>query len=92
MSDQYSTQQLYQHLTEVIEQIQQGNSIEITQEGETVAVILSVAEYQRLTTSKSSFWQSLQQFRQQTNLEELGIESDVFTGVRDITPGREVNF
>ncbi len=92
MSDQYSTEQLYQHLTEVIEQIQQGNSIEITQEGETVAVILSVAEYQRLTTSKSSFWQSLQQFRQQTNLEELGIESDVFTGVRDITPGREVNF
>ncbi len=92
MSNQYSTEQLYQHLTEVIEQIQQGNSIEITQEGETVAVILSVAEYQRLTTSKSSFWQSLQQFRQQTNLEELGIESDVFTGVRDITPGREVNF
>lgn len=92
MSNQYSTQQLYQHLTEVIEQIQQGNSIEITQEGEIVAVILSVAEYQRLTTSKSSFWQSLQQFRQQTNLEELGIESDVFAGVRDITPGREVNF
>ena len=92
MSNQYSTQQLYQHLTEVIEQIQQGNSIEITQEGEIVAVILSVAEYQLLTTSKSSFWQSLQQFRQQTNLEELGIESDVFAGVRDITPGREVNF
>lgn len=92
MSNQYSTEQLYQHLTEVIEQTQQGNAIEITQEGKTVAVMLSVAEYQRLTTSKSSFWQSLQQFRQQTNLEELGIESDVFVGVRDIIPGREVNF
>lgn len=92
MSNQYSTEQLYQHLTEVIEQTQQGNAIKITQEGKTVAVMLSVAEYQRLTTSKSSFWQSLQQFRQQTNLEELGIESDVFVGVRDIIPGREVNF
>jgi prevent-host-death family protein len=92
MSNRYSTQQLYQHLTEVISQIQQGKAIEITQEGETVAVILSVAEYQRLTAPKSSFWQSLQQFRQQTNIEELGIESDVFAGVRDITPGREVNF
>jgi antitoxin (DNA-binding transcriptional repressor) of toxin-antitoxin stability system len=40
MSNQYLTEQLYQHLTEVIEQIQQGNAIKITQEGKTVAVML----------------------------------------------------
>ncbi|MEM7757067.1 MAG: type II toxin-antitoxin system prevent-host-death family antitoxin [Cyanobacteria bacterium P01_A01_bin.40] len=56
MKEQYSTQQLNQNLPEVLEQISQGNSVEITQAGELVAVILSASEYQRLTVSKSTFW------------------------------------
>jgi prevent-host-death family protein len=92
MKSKYSTQQLNQHLPEVLKQIQQGDSIEITQEGEPFAVILSSSEYQRLTASKSSFWQSLQEFRDSNDLEELEMEADVFADVRDRSPGREVNF
>ena len=29
-------------------------------------------------------------FRQKANLEELKISSEVFEGIRDLTPGREV--
>ena len=70
MKNQYSTQQLNQNLPEVLKQISQGNPIEITQSGEPFAVILSLSEYQRLTALKSSFWESLQDFRSSNNLEE----------------------
>ena len=92
MKNRYSTQQLNQNLPEVLKQIKQGEPVEITQEGEPFAVILSASEYQRLTAPKSSFWQSLQDFRSSNDLEELEIESEVFAEVRDKTPGREVNF
>jgi len=92
MKNQYSTQQLNQNLPEVLKQISQGNPIEITQSGKPFAVILSSSEYQRLTAPKSSFWQSLQDFRSTNDLEELEIEEDVFADVRDRSSGREVNF
>ena len=92
MKNKYSTQQLNQNLAEVLKQISQGDLIEITQEGEPFAVILSSSEYQRLTATKSSFWQSLQEFYSTNDLEELEIEPDVFAKVRDRSLGREVNF
>jgi prevent-host-death family protein len=92
MKEQYSTQQLNSHLPEVLKQIEQGNSIEITQEGKPFAVILSASEYQSLTASQSGFWQSLQDFRAKHDLEELEMEADVFADVRDRSPGREVKF
>lgn len=92
MKNQYSTQQLNQNLPEVLEQISQGNPIEITQAGEPFAVILSASEYQRLTAPKSTFWSSLQEFYSHNDLEELEAEADVFADVRDRSPGREVSF
>lgn len=92
MKEQYSTQQLNSHLPEVLKQIEQGNSIEITQEGEPFAVILSASEYQRLTASKPTFWTSLQEFYSNNDLEVLETEADVFADVRDRSPGREVSF
>ena len=92
MKNQYSTQQLNQNLPEVLEQISLGHPIEITQEGEPFAVILSSSEYQRLTATKSSFWHSLQEFYSNNDLEELETEPDIFADVRDRSSGREVNF
>jgi hypothetical protein len=43
------------------------------------------------SANKSSFWQSLQDFRAKHDLEELEMEADVFADVRDKKPGREVN-
>lgn len=92
MKNKYSTQRLNQNLPEVLKQIQQGNLIEITQAGKPFAFILSSSEYQRLTATKSNFWESLQDFRASHDLAELEIAADVFDDVRDRSPGREVNF
>ena len=92
MEEQYSIQQLNSHLPEVLKQIEQGNSIEITQKGKSFACILSASEYQRLTASKPSLYRSLQDFRAKHDLEELEKEADLFTDVRDRSLGRKVNF
>ena len=62
----------------------------LTRNGETVAVVLSVWEYQQAQPAQPDFWQALQAFRQQWNLAELGLDDDIFSHVRDRTPRREV--
>ncbi len=47
-------------------------------------------QYNPLVTSNWEFWKSLEKFRKAADLEEAGIESEIFEGVRDTLPGREV--
>lgn len=47
-------------------------------------------ESKEIVISKSEFWQALEKFRHETNIEEVGIEAEIFAGVRDSSPGREV--
>jgi len=58
--------------------------------GQTVAVILSWQEYLRLS-AKKDFWDSYNSFREVFDLSELAIEPETFDGVRDLSPGREVD-
>lgn len=36
-----------------------------------------------VVSAKASFWERLEKFRQENNVEELGIEADFFEGLRD---------
>lgn len=92
MSVQYSIEQIPVNLNKIIQEIEQGEPIEITRQGQQVAVILSTAEYQRLLNKSPGFWESLQQFRQEIISEGIEINPDeVWKDVRDKSPGREVN-
>jgi hypothetical protein len=55
-----------------------------------VAVLLSIQEYKRLSSSQGGFWKAFTAFRNRVNLEDLAIEPDIFTGLRDQSPGREI--
>ncbi len=92
MSQQYSIEQIAVNLNKIIQEAEQGEPIEITREGEQVAVILSTAEYKRLLNKSPGFWEYLQQFRQEIMAEGIEIDPDeVWKDVRDKSPGREVN-
>ncbi|WP_066377288.1 MULTISPECIES: type II toxin-antitoxin system Phd/YefM family antitoxin [unclassified Anabaena] len=92
MSHQYSIEQVPANLDKIFQEVEQGESVQITREGAQVAVILSLAEYERLLQSQSSFWQSLAQFRQEIIEEGIEIDPDeIWRDVRDKSPGREVN-
>ncbi len=90
MSKQYSIAEARNHFAAIIHDLETTPSIQVTRRGKPVAVLLSVEEYERLTKSGPGFWESYQSFRQAAHLDKLDIEPEVFAGVRDSSPGRDV--
>ena len=90
MTKSYSIAEARNHFTAIIRDAETSPAVEITRHGEPVAVIVSWREYQRLSAGKD-FWSAYQSFRDVFDLSVLGIEPDTFDGVRDSSPGREVN-
>jgi cellobiose PTS system EIIB component len=76
-----------------LQDIQQGEPIQILQNGQQIAVILSNEQYDRLRRLSSGFWTSLERFREEHDIVNADIDPDeVFANVRDRSPGREVSF
>lgn len=89
---QYSISQVQENPEDIIQAVEREKAVEITQQGKQVAVLLSIAEYERLLEAKSSgFGAALKKFRQELVEEGIDIKPDeVFKDVRDRSPGREV--
>ena len=88
MSRQCSIATARNRLTALIHEVEEGAPVELTRRGRPVAVILSIAEYQKLQDGRPNLWQRIQQFRQEADLVELDVEG-IYSGVRDRSPGRE---
>jgi antitoxin (DNA-binding transcriptional repressor) of toxin-antitoxin stability system len=83
MSSQYSVEQIPQSLDQILQDIQQGKSIQILQNGQQVAVILSNQEYARLCQPPSDFWAALEKFREEHDIANADIDPDeIFANVR----------
>ena len=90
MSGRYSIAEARHDLAAIVHELEGRDLIELTRRGKPVAVMLSLREYRRLTVGREKFWDAYLAFRETVDLSSLGIESDVFEGVRDPSPGREV--
>ena len=90
MPKQYSIAEARDHFTTIVRDVEQESAIELTRRGKPVAVLLSIQEYKRLSSSKGGFWKTFTAFRNRVNLQDLDIEPDIFTGLRDQSPGREI--
>jgi prevent-host-death family protein len=90
MSGRYSIAEARHDLAAIVHELEGRDLIELTRRGKPVAVMLSLREYRRLTVGREKFWDAYLAFRETVDLSSLGIESDVFEGVRDSSPGREV--
>ncbi len=91
MPKQYSIAEARNHFTAIVRDVEQESAVELTRRGKPVAVLLSIQEYKRLSSDKGSFWKAFTVFRDRVNLQELGIEPEIFNGLRDQSPGREVS-
>lgn len=88
---QYSIAQARDQLAKIIHDAESGTPIEITRRGKRVAMLLSAEEYDRISTPKTDFWDSLVQFRNELEREQFDLDpGEVFKDVRDRSPGREV--
>ena len=92
MPKQYSIARARGHFTALVRAGKRDLAVELTRRGKPVAVMLSIQEYKRLASHQASFWEAYSAFREQVNLQELGIEPDTFTSLRDRSPGREVRW
>jgi prevent-host-death family protein len=92
MLKQYSIAEARDHFTSLVRAVERESAIELTRRGKPVAVILSIQEYRRLSARPAGFWAAYAAFRERVNLQELGIESDTFAGLRDRSPGREIRW
>lgn len=91
----FSIAEAKNQLTAIIHQAETGQPITISRRGKPVAVILSIAEYERLTQAKQlepDIWSRLLTVRQE--LAEAGAFADwsdeEICGWRDASPGRTV--
>jgi antitoxin Phd len=91
MTKRYSIAEARQNLAAIVHELEKKPVIELTRRGEPVAVMMSIEEYTQMKESRRDFWAAYQKFRKEVNLEELNIDDSVFEGLRDKSPGREVN-
>lgn len=89
MSRRYSIAEARHGLAAIVHELEGGGHVELTRRGEPVAVMLSLGEYRRLAEGGGKFWDAYRAFREAADLPRLGIEPEVFEGVRDASPGRE---
>jgi prevent-host-death family protein len=91
MSRRYSIAEARARLSELVDQAEAGQAVELTRRGQPIAVLLSVAEVARLRAQRARFADAYRDFLAQHPLDQVGIEGAVFARARDRTPGRDVS-
>ena len=91
MSEQYSIAEARHDLAALVRRLEKSRHIQITRRGKTVAVLLSLQEYQRLIAERVGFWKAYTDFRSAVTPADLLTDFDIFKDVRSREPGREVD-
>ena len=92
MTTSYSIAEARHNLAAIVHELEQTPIISLTRRGEPVAVLIAQHEFQRMQAGMTNFWDAYAAFRQAHDIQALEIEPEVFAGVRDRSPGREVTW
>jgi prevent-host-death family protein len=78
-------------LTRLIHQAERGQPVHITRRGKPVAVLLSQAEYERLSrgVSPPTFWDAIQAMRADPGFQPVDLTPEEIRSWRDGTSGRD---
>jgi antitoxin (DNA-binding transcriptional repressor) of toxin-antitoxin stability system len=86
---QLSLDQASERLPALVQDVALHGPVELTEGGKAVAILVGPDDFRRLAGDRPGFWEALQKFRADVDLEELDIDS-VLKDVRDRSPGRDV--
>lgn len=92
MSTTFSIADARHNLAALVHELDKKHVIELTRRGKPVAVLMSLQEYNRLRAPRTNFSQAHQDFVKRTKFADLKIDPKMWEGVRDTSPGREVEF
>ncbi len=88
----YTMTQASQHLPDILNVVEQGHSVEVTRRGKSVAIVISMTEYQSLCEGfQGDFWQALQSFRHQ-GMDDFMDWHEALADVRENFSGRDVTW
>lgn len=91
MPRQHSIAEARNNLPKLVREAEAGKPVELTRRGESVAVLLGRREYERLVMRNRRFSEAWNEFKRDVDLRDLQIDPDeIFDGVRDPLPGRNV--
>lgn len=88
MQKQVSIAEAKNKLSSIVHSVERGPCVELTRRGKPVAILLSIKEYQKLSSKNPGFWNALRQFRENIKAEGIEIDGSFFDGLRDTDPGR----
>ena len=89
MTKRYSIAEAWDHLGEMVQEVEAGNTVELARDNRPVAVLLPFEEYERITERKPGFWDSYQELRREFGFDEIAIDpASVFGDIREQSPGR----
>lgn len=88
MARNYAIAEARANLPTIVDEVEAGAAVELTRRGKVVAVMISIAEYQRLRRERVSFQEAYQQFLKK---HEPGLEAGFADKLRDRGPGRKVS-
>jgi len=91
MAQSYSIAEARANLPSLIDQVEDGGAVELTRRGKAVAIMISVNEYHRLRSKRTTFQDAYQKFLKKHSLAEVGLEPDFARKLRDRSPGRKVD-
>lgn len=79
------------NLPSLIRAAEDGDTVEISRRGVSVAVLISSKRFAQLGPKRPSFMDAYRAFARKTDLAALALDPDeIFGGIRDVAPGREV--
>jgi len=90
MTHVYSIAEARDNLARAVHEAEAGRPVEIHRRGKLVAVLLSAADYLRLTRPRADFGRAVRDFRRVHAVAAAGLEPETFDDLRDPSPGRNV--
>lgn len=90
MGSRYSIAEARSQLPAIVDQVESGLEVEITRRGQPVAVVVSRREFERLRGRSQHFGEAYRRFLATYSLEDIGVEADFASSIRDTTHGRDV--
>lgn len=77
-------------LPRLIHEVEKGTHVQLTRRGRSVAVVISMEEFERASSETPGFKELYSTWRDTLDLEEDGVEPKFSASLRDRSPGRDV--
>ena len=82
IENQYTVVDAKNKLLSLIRYVETGQTVKLTRYGKTVAVLLSIKDYKRLSRKREGYWRALTSFRNQLARERIFSASGDFESNR----------